>query len=88
MEARPRSGRRPAIGETEMTGDAESEELTESQGVCWIYCVEVASEPAMCFMYFCAHILIVVEHCLGGPRLDTCQGGDKVKKALSYLVDI
>ena len=37
VEARPRSGRRSAVAETEMTGDAESHELTEWQGVGWVY---------------------------------------------------
>ena len=33
VEARHRSGRRPAVAETEMTGDAKSDELTEWQRV-------------------------------------------------------
>ena len=37
VEARPRSGRRPAVAEAGMTGDAESDELTEWQGAGWIY---------------------------------------------------
>ena len=37
VEARPRFGRRSAVAETEMTGDAESHELTEWQVVCEIY---------------------------------------------------
>ena len=37
VEARPRPGRRSAVAETEMTGDAESHELTEWQVVDWIY---------------------------------------------------
>ena len=42
VEARYSSGRRPAVGEAEMTGDAESDELTEWQGVGWIYLLDVA----------------------------------------------
>ncbi len=37
VEARPRPGRRSAVAETEMIGDAESHELTEWQVVGWIY---------------------------------------------------
>ena len=37
VEGGPRSGRRSAVAESEMTGDAESHELTEWQGVGWIY---------------------------------------------------
>ncbi len=36
VEARPRSGRRSAVAEIEMTGDAASHELTGWQGVGWI----------------------------------------------------
>ena len=42
MEARPRSDRRPAVTEAEMTGDAESDELIEWQGVGWIYLLDMA----------------------------------------------
>ena len=37
VEARPRFGRRSAVAETDMTGDAENHELREWQGVGWIY---------------------------------------------------
>ena len=37
VEAKLRSGRRPAVADTEMTGDAESDELTEWQEVGWVY---------------------------------------------------
>ena len=37
VEARPRSSRRSAVAKTEMTGDAESHELTEWQVVGGIY---------------------------------------------------
>lgn len=42
VEARPRSGRRPAVTKAGMTGDADSDELIEWQGVCWIYWQDVA----------------------------------------------
>lgn len=37
VEAKPRSGRRSAAAETEMAGDAKSDELTEWQRVDWTY---------------------------------------------------
>lgn len=37
LEAGPRSVRRSAVAESEMTGEAESHKLTEWQGVDWIY---------------------------------------------------
>ena len=42
MEASYTSGWRPAVTEAEMTGDAESDELTEWEGVGWIYLLDVA----------------------------------------------
>ena len=42
VEARYTSGRKPAVAEAEMTADAESDELTEWQGVGWIYLLAVA----------------------------------------------
>lgn len=37
LEARPRPGRKPAVVEVEMTGNAECDELTEWHEVGWIY---------------------------------------------------
>ena len=42
VEARYTSARRPAVAKAEMTGDVESDELTERQGVGWIYLLDVA----------------------------------------------
>lgn len=36
-----RSGRRPAVAEAEMTDNAESDVLTEWQGVGWIYLLDM-----------------------------------------------
>lgn len=37
VKARPRSCKRPAVTEAEVTGDAESDELTGWHGFGWIY---------------------------------------------------
>lgn len=42
VEVRPRSGRRPVVAKAEMTGDANSDELTEWQRVGWIYWLDMA----------------------------------------------